>query len=189
MNFRKRLEELGAAGDMGAPELTVRSFERQFGLQLPASYRAFLRECGGARVRIVVSMLEPSPLGSEASIHEFFGLTGAIDIRGATEMSDGAPVAIPIADNMMGFWTYLICEGPLAGGVYHHDRELRSSWSDQEFRENFVNLAFEIERYLVLRRTKRLRTKPAALAHFYKLADSFDEFLGACRLETNSDER
>jgi hypothetical protein len=125
-------------------------------------------------------------------IDQFFGFSGGPmgggDIRRNTEMAEGAPVAIPIAQNLSGYWTYLICEGPLAGGVYHHDRESRSAWPDRLFYENFKELAPSIELYLELRRSGRLPRKSAALADFYRLADSFDEFLAGCRRAEEGEE-
>src|SRR4051794_27239627 len=75
--FCAKLAALGyAPADWQLPvtEAYIADFERDYGLRLPAEYRAFLQECGGWVGSATCEFLEqPTPLASGASIDMFYG--------------------------------------------------------------------------------------------------------------------
>src|SRR5687767_2538877 len=103
--FRKQLEALGyAPADWQLPvtEEYVAAFERDYGLILPAEYRAFLLECGGWTGSATCEFIEqPTPLGSGAWIDLFYGRMvpeyEVYDIRWATDCVGDAPAFVAVA--------------------------------------------------------------------------------------------
>lgn len=186
--FSDILASLGAKPSrrrVSPTEALVRGVETEFGLTLPADYRAFLLAHGGTSVEAEAPFLEPTPVGHRAGVAEFFGFCDDPDddIRGATEISDGAPAAIPIAeDGGFGNRIFLLLQGPRAGAVLFHDLQGRAAWPDAQFTAWFPNLAPSIQEYLTLRRQGALPEKVVSGAgDFYLLASSFSDFLRRCR--------
>jgi hypothetical protein len=77
----------------------------------------------------------------------------------------------------MGDMFWLKCSGPDRGHVYLHDKEGRSAWPDEMFRQSFPNLSPKIEHYLALRKEGKMPKKPKGYDHVYRLARSFTEFV------------
>ncbi|HVJ18785.1 MAG TPA: SMI1/KNR4 family protein [Polyangiaceae bacterium] len=180
-----RLKTKRKTGRLPHTAARISKFEQDFGLKLPPRYKTFLREVGASDVSLQCAVLEPTPFGQTVPFREFFGFmkdeNSSVDLRSNTEFADAAPVAFPIASDDFGNWIYLMCAGPFAGAVFFHDHEGRASWPVREFRRRFPNLHPGIQKYLELRRAKKLPKKHPALTDFYRLADSFAAFLKACK--------
>src|SRR5581483_5530492 len=87
-------------------EALVADYERRVGLTLPADYRHFLVGFGGAAGSAVCAFQEPTPCGTETIVESFYGFTPpdgkATDVRWATELIDGYPAMVAIAEGILG---------------------------------------------------------------------------------------
>jgi hypothetical protein len=100
------------------------------------------------------------------------------DIRWATDSFGGAPAFVAVASGgMNGCMIVVRCGGPDDGHVYFFDRDQRSLWSEDEFRQMFPALDQSIEEYLEKRRAGRLPPKPDGYESLYLLARGFNEFI------------
>lgn len=153
----------------------VESYEREFGLTLPAEYRAFLASYGGVLLHATYPFAEPTPFGPEGMIDEFFGFVPprvreTSSVHWNTRLIDGAPAVVAIGSDLMGGMTWLKCTGEDAGSVYYHDPQRRWFWPDAKFYEWFPNLSPSVEQYLRLRREHRLPTKRRGYENVYLIA-------------------
>lgn len=170
----------------------VAEFEREYGLRLPAEYRAFLLAFGGWTGNATCDFLgQPTPLGSGAWIDLFYGRMvpeyEVYDLRWATDSVGGAPAFVAVASGgMNGCMVVVRCGGPDEGHVYFFDRDQRSLWPDEEFRRMFSALHPSIEDYLAKRRAGQLAPKPDGYESLYLLARGFNEFID--RLRPTDDE-
>jgi SMI1 / KNR4 family (SUKH-1) len=162
----------------------VESYELEFGLALPADYRAFLACFGGVFLSAEHPFAEPTPFGKIGMIHHFFGFAPAgnsvDECRGVhwnTRLIDGAPDVVAIGRDVMGGMTWLKCTGEDAGSVYFHDPNERWTWSDADFYGRFPNLHPDVQRYLELRRNNLLPAKRRGYENVYLIARSFSEFV------------
>lgn len=160
-------------------EKLIKKFEKKFGLKLPEDYRLFLLNNAGKSGSAVCPFKEPTPMGSEALINNFYGFSSQSyeNIFEMTKLIDGYPVVIALGSNDMGSMFWYICQGARAGQVVMHDGDCRSSWTDERFFKMFSNLAPEIKEYLELRKESKLPQKEEGFEHIYLLADSFSEFI------------
>jgi len=186
--FTPKLTDLGfeLPGWVQPPcERLVHDFESRFTVALPSDYREFLVQHGGVIGIATCEFQEPTPCGNSTCVDGFFGFRREddrrIDVVRATELIDGSPDVVAIADNLMGAMFWLKCSGKDRGCVYMHDPEGRFAWPDELFYERFPNLDPTIECYLRLRKRGELPAKPKGYEHVYRLATSFDEFIA--RLE------
>ncbi|MBX9622943.1 MAG: SMI1/KNR4 family protein [Gemmataceae bacterium] len=184
--IRAKLEALGyAPADWQLPvtEEFVAGFERDYGLRLPAEYRAFLLAFGGWNGSATCDFLEqPTPNGTGAWVDLFYGRMApereVYDIRWATDSVGGAPAFVAVASGgMNGCMIAVRCGGPDDGHVYHFDRDQRSLWPDDEFRRMFPALDPSIEEWLERRRAGQLPPKPEGYESLYLLARGFNEFI------------
>lgn len=189
-NYQKILEAINYESitiRIDPTERLVADYERKFKTKLPAAYRAFLISYGGIWVSATCPIQEPCPCGSSACLQSFYGFMPpervSDDIRWQTEIFQGAPVIVPIAESGFGSMISLKCEGDDAGTIYFFDGEQRFFWPDEQFHGMFENLAPEISVYLSLRKERKLPKKPRNYENFYRIAPNFDEFLMACKPE------
>jgi hypothetical protein len=165
----------------------VESYEREFGLTLPADYREFLAAYGGVFLHAVYPFAElPTPFGPTGMVDELFGFaTGDRESSGVhwnTRIIDGAPDVVAIGADLMGGMTWLKCTGDDAGSVYYHDPQRRhTNWREADFYDHFPNLAPSIEHYLQLRRANLLPTKRRGYENVYLIGRSFSEFIALLR--------
>ena len=158
----------------------VEVYESQFDLKLPADYREFLANHGGALLNASCAFLEPTPCGENALVDQFYGFMEAgrsDDVREATELIDGAPDVVAIACDLMGGMLWLKCTGNDAGCIYFHDPEQRWTWPDAQFHQTFRLLAPSIERYLKLREAGSLPKKAHGYENVYLVARSFTDLI------------
>ena len=161
-------------------ERLVREYEGRFALSLPTDYREFLVHHGGVVGSAECAFQEQTPCGNATCVDSFYGFTRSDrhdDIARATEMIEGAPDVVAIADNLMGAMFWMKCSGRDRGYVYMHDHEGRFAWPDEEFYVRFGNLSPTIKDYLILRKRGGLPEKPRGYEHVYRLATSFGEFI------------
>jgi hypothetical protein len=193
--IRAKLEALRykpADWQLPVTEEFVAEFESEYGLQLPAEYRAFLLAFGGWTGSATCDFLEPlTPLGTGAWIDLFFGRMvpkyEVYDIRWATDSVGGAPDFVAVAaGGANGCMAVVRCGGPDDGHVYFFDRDQRSLWGDDEFYHMFPGLAPEIKEYLARRSGGQLPPKPEGYESLYLLARGFNEFIE--RLAPTDDE-
>jgi hypothetical protein len=184
--IRAKLEALGyAPADWQLPvtEEFVTGFEREYGLRLPAEYRAFLLAFGGWTGSATCDFLEqPTPNGTGAGIDLFYGQMPpeyeVYDIRWATESVGDAPAFVAVASGGMdGCMVVVRCGGPDDGSVYFFDADQRALWPDDEFRRMFPGLHPSIVAYLERRRAGLLPAKPEGYESFYLLGRGFIEFI------------
>ena len=192
---RAKLEALGyRPADWQRPvtEEFVAELEHEYGLRLPAEYRAFLLQFGGWTGSATCDFLEqPTPLGDGAWIDLFYGRMvpeyQVYDIRWATDSVGDAPAFVAVASGgMNGSMVVVRCGGPDDGYVYFFDRDQRSLWPDDEFRRMFPSLSPLIVEYLERRRAEQLPPKPAGYESYYLLGRGFNEFIA--RLAPTEDE-
>lgn len=176
--FAAKLAALGFGlppGSRAPSAARVRKFEKRFGLDLPADFRAFLGRHGGYHGIAACPMLEPTPFGTSVYIDHFYGFEddGIVE---TTDLIDGAPDVSALGYEPLGRMFWLFCSDPFRGHVFIRDHYGRSSWSDDDFFK-WPNLAPEIHHYLDLRRTGRLPVKPAGFEDVYLVARSFTDFI------------
>lgn len=161
-------------------EDAVQEYEARFSLRLPTDYREFLAHHGGVVGDAECPFLELTPCGRATTVDNFYGFTkkGRTDNVGEmTELIDGAPDVVAIADNLLGAMFWLKCTGTDAGYGYMHDHEGRSAWPDETFHSMFSNLDPGIQHYLDLRREGKLPVKRVGYEHVYLVGKSFEQFL------------
>jgi hypothetical protein len=186
--FREKLDTLRPepiTGRMPLSQQLVLDYAKEFRLDLPKSYADFLAAHGGLWISATCPIQEPCPCGTATCIQSFYGFMTPdrknADIRWQTKLLHGAPAIIPIADGPFGSMLCLKCEGDDYGAVYLFDGEQRCFWPDEQFHRMFENLAPEIAEYLELRERGELPEKPPGYENFYRVADSFEEFLQSCQ--------
>lgn len=158
-------------------EELVAEFEQRFSLHLPADYREFLVQHGGATGEATCPFLESTPLGTSALFRNFYGFTApgeGGDINDYTDNAGGAPDVIAIGDNLMGHEFWLMCAGPDKGSVYLHGHPPGSSWT------NVVSSIFGR-----LKRAKKGRKRE----HIYLVAKSFTDFVDALQPEEEDEDK
>jgi SMI1 / KNR4 family (SUKH-1) len=181
--FAAKLESLGFSLPgwcLPPTEQLVREYETRLGLTLPADYREFLVHHGGVDGSATCAFQEPTPCGDVTCIDTFCGFTRGDrhdNVAQATELIDGAPDVVAIADNLMGAMFWLKCSGPDRDYVYMHDPEGRSAWSDQMFYDWYPSVHPTIKEYLAMRKRGELPKKPKGYHHVYRVAKSFTEFV------------
>lgn len=167
------------------PASLLAQFETDFDLTIPGQFRDFLISCGAYSGYATFPIAEPCPCGQSGVLEKFYGFMSSAenfnDIRYKTEQTGGAPVVIPIASGGFGSLLFLECQGADAGVVSFYDADQRSLWTDEEFFAKFPNLDPGIQEYLRKRREGELPPKPEGCESFYKVADSFEEFLLSCK--------
>jgi len=179
-------------GRLSATPERITEFETEIGATLPKDYREFLLNHAGIRIDAVCPIQEPTPFGTEAMTEFFYGFFdfdhGYNSLSENSDIAEGAPTVIPIACAPFGSQIFLFISGDRKGEVYYFDGQQRVVWPDEQFDKMFSNLSPEIKRYLELRRSGKLPKKPPAFANFYKLADTFTEYLEACRIPDDGDD-
>ena len=164
----------------------VENYEREFGVALPADYRAFLASHGGVSLSAQYPFAEPTPFGPRGEVAALYGFVPAgtspahrsRDVHWATWLIDGFPDVVAIADSFWGGMIWLKCTGDDGASVYFHDGERRhTNWRDADFYKRFPNLAPEIKKYLELRRNNLLPKKGRGYENLYLIAHSFSEFI------------
>lgn len=192
---RTKLEALGygpTEWQLPVTEEFVVAFEREYGLQLPTEYRAFLLAFSGWAGSATCDFLEqPTPLGDGGWIGLFYGNTvpeyHVYDIRWATNSVGGAPAFVAVATGgMNGCMVVIRCGSQDDGYVYFLDADQRSLWADEDFHRMFPGLDTRIKEYLAQRRVKELPSKPEGYESLYLMARGFNEFID--RLVSTSDE-
>lgn len=176
--FADKLTKLGIAlpeGDTPPSEALVRKFERRFHLNLPADYRSFLAQHGGAYGDASCPMIEPTPFGTSTTITKFYGFNDD-EIGSTTRLIEGAPEIIALGAECLGRMFWLFCAEPYFGYVFVYDHYHRSSWSDEDFMK-WPSLAPEIHNYLDMRREGKLPEKPEGYDDVYLVAMSFTDFI------------
>ena len=176
--FAEKLASLGfALPKRRTPptEALVCSFERRFGLTLPADFRSFLSRFGGVRGTAVSPMIEPTPFGTSTIVTGIYGFH-ADEIGETTDLIDGAPAIIALGSEGLGRMFWLFCDEPYPGHVFVQDHYGRSAWSDEDFLK-WPDLAPEIRHYLDLRREGRLPKKPKGFEDVYLVARTFTDFI------------
>jgi hypothetical protein len=166
--FRAKLEALGyapASGQLPVTEQFVTELERAYGLRLPAEYRTFLQECGGWVGSATCEFIEQyTPFPSGAWIDMFSGRMVSehevYDVRWTTDSVGDAPSFVAVASGgANGCMVVVRCGGVDDGCVYFFDRDQRSLWADDQFRQMFPDLDPLIVKYLELRRAGQLPLK------------------------------
>ena len=190
-NAMKQFEILEMDGRLPATSARITEFETEIGSALPSDYRIFLTNYAGVRIDAVCPTLEPTPIGTEVLTDFFYGFFdfdhAGNSLSEKSAMAEGAPTVIPIASGPFGSQIFLFVSGERKGEVYCFDAEQRAFWPDGQFSRMFSNLSPDIKTYLELRRDDKLPSKPSGFTNFYKLANSFTEYLEACRTESDSD--
>lgn len=188
LDFAQKLTELNAeqlSKRLDATEDRINEFEEFVGATLPADYRAFLSKHGGTGASAVCPIIEPNPCGDQASVDIFYGFMSderkSNDLYFNSELLDGAPIAIPIAEDFFGNRTFLFVSGEFAGGVYFFDAQERFFWPDSQFHSMYENLHPRIQEYLDFRSSGQLSPKADGMENFYRISDSFESFLKSCR--------
>jgi hypothetical protein len=175
----------------------VAEYARRFGLRLPPAYRRFLLRFGGYCGSAYCPLQEPAPYEDPVEIGPFLGFwppgcdTG--DVRRHTEWLRrfAPPVFVPVTLACHGSCVVAIkCGGSDAGHVYLFDEEGRAEGDNPE--QLPVVPAHlrcpSMERYLELRRARRLPAKPddqvivapsGLKVALFRLATSFEEFVAA----------
>jgi hypothetical protein len=170
---------------LDADDDRIRQFEDYIGAALPDDYRSFLSHHSGVWVSATCPISEPTPFGDEATIETFYGFMSderrLDDLYYNSDLFEGAPVAIPIAEGGFGSRIFLFVSGELAGGVYFYDGENRCFWPDDQFYSMYENLSFKIQAYLDLRKNGELPQKPEGMENFYRVADDFTSFIESCK--------
>jgi hypothetical protein len=113
------------------------------------------------------------------------------DLYYNSDLFEGAPVAIPIAEGAFGSRVFMFVSGKFANSVYYYDGEQRYFWSDGQFHSMYENLHPKIQAYLDLRKNGKLPRKPEGMENFYRVADSFTAFIESCKywdLDAEDDE-
>ena len=184
-NAMEKFEVLEMAGRLPATHERIKEFEAEIGATLPDDYRFFLTSYAGVRIDAVCSIRELTPFGDEVLTEYFYGFfefdRGYNSLSESNAMAEGAPAVIPIASAPFGSQIFLFVSGERKGEVYYYDGQQRALWSDEQFKIMFSNLAPEIKNYLKLRQAGELPKKHSAFTNFYKLADTFTEYLESCR--------
>ena len=165
-----------------APSLElVARLEWRLRLSLPSDYREFLAQHGGATLDAICEFQEPTPFEQTARFTQFFGFMPEEhelrDVEWNTDLIDGAPDVVAIAQDPYGGMYWLKCSGDDTGHVFYNDPDGRCSWTDEQFYQSFSNLAPEIERYLQLRREGLLPKKRNGYGNVYLVARSFTALL------------
>ena len=180
----KQFETSELPGRLAPTPERIAGFEAEIGTKLPDDYRVFLGEYSGMRIELECPVSEPTPFGDQASIETFYGFFdsghGYNSLNENSALSDGAPTLIPIASGYFGSQVFLFVSGKLEGQDYFRDGQGRAAWPDDQFERMFSNLAPDIKSYLKLRQEGGLPDKAGEFLHFYKLANTFTEYLEAC---------
>jgi hypothetical protein len=163
-------------------ETALADFERTFDVALPADYRAFLARHGAMRVDGNVAYLEPTPLGTRASIDTFFGFDpdprSGCDLAWATGIADGKGVAVPIGSTLWGDWFFLDCREGQRGRVALRDAQQRHLWTEESVKRRFREVAPALRTYFEARDRGTLAPPLSGTPGWYLVGQSFDEFLG-----------
>jgi len=171
-------------------EYLVKEYEDEFDLSLPDDYREFLVHHAGIEGTATCTVEEPTPFGDTIHVENFFGFSSENylnDVYDKTDLIDGAPVIVAIADNVYGGHIWLKCLGQDRGSVYYFDHQKRNDWPDEWFYKHFPNLHPPIREYLDRRRNGTLPTKRKGYEHLYLLAQSFSGFIHKLKPDEDSD--
>lgn len=177
MDYATRLRHLGCEPPEEPVECDIDALEAEVGVALPASYRRFLKICGGWWGDLSCPSQEPTPFGD----HWLNGFHDVSEVRNLLDSLITPRSMITIGWGHFAKYTCLSIAGIDHGSVYALDGEFRCYWSDEEFRQRFNAMADEIRWYLEFRQTDGLPEKPAGYDSLYRLAGSFDEFLLLCQ--------
>jgi hypothetical protein len=176
-SYSKRLAALGVEPPDEDVLCDITQIETRARVQLPKSYKRFLKDCGGWWGDLLCDCTVPTPFGA----HNIAGFHEADVVYSLLDSNIAPRNTITIAVGHLGQHTVLSVAGIDYGAVYALDAEFRSRWSDEKFHQRFNAIADEIESYLHLRRDGMLPEKHDSYDCLYHVADSFDEFIAKCR--------
>jgi hypothetical protein len=180
-SYAKRLAALGVNPPEHDVLCDIAQIETRASVRLPASYKRFLKQCGGWWGDLLCDCTVPTPFGS----HIIAGFHQADQIYSLLDSNIAPRNTITIAVGHLGQYTVLSVAGIDYGSVYALDSEFRASWSDEKFYKRFNAIADEIEAFLELRRKDSLPEKHDSYRSLYHIANDFDEFVAKCRPATS----
>lgn len=145
---------------------------------LPSDYKAFIRAGDFSRIPgpdgVSFSLLEPDPFGG-GGVLEFFLEPNPREIGYFEDVQ-----MLVIGSNTFDYPVCMSLQEECRGSLYYYDHEQRALRDDAWFRMMFENLAPSIERYLEQRREGNVPPKAEGMESFYKIAESFSDFLAGC---------
>jgi hypothetical protein len=185
--FGPKMKELKAEAipdRLIANESLIKEFEDHIGVSLPHDYRSFLSSHSGIWLSAKFRVNEPTPFGNEGTIETIYGFMKknrkSDDLYNNIDISEGAPVAIPIGKDGVGNQVFLMLSGKLRGQVYFRDSQQRYFWPDERFYDMFENLHPDIKDFLEMRKNGKIPIKEKGMENFYFVANSFQSFIELC---------